>query len=263
MSSGLRDAHQLAWRIASVETASALPETAITRLLEGWEAERRRGIKDAVTFTKINGMLCNEPESWGFFIFRHLEYLYKCLPSSLQSTNARSVQEAKGLTRVHGGGFLAEYDGGGRLAQVFVKSGQHQVFRSDELLKHSASLLTLLVLGPGVGKKCLEAVKILDRLCLPATILSKAGLIALSDDLDNESIEEYANLIGVKPFSLTDSTTEDVIGDPSSYSPRPYLERLGHSTAFAILRPDFYIFALARDAQELEQCMIKLRTMLK
>jgi 2-polyprenyl-6-methoxyphenol hydroxylase-like FAD-dependent oxidoreductase len=263
MSSGLRDAYQLAWRIALVETASTLQETASTRLLEGWEAERRCGIKDAVNFTKINGMLCNEPESWGFFIFRHLESLYKCLPPSLQSANARSIREAKGITRVHGGGFLAEYDGGGKLAQVFVESAEHQAFRSDELLNHSNSLLTLLVLGPKVKQRCLEAVKILDRMSLSADILSKEGLIALTDDLDAKAIEDNAGLTGVKTFSLTSSPTEDVFGNLSSYSPRPYLERLGQSTAFAVLRPDFYIFALARDASELERCLMKLRTMLE
>jgi hypothetical protein len=63
MSSELRDAHQLVWRIALAENTPGMPKTAVTRLLAGWEADRRRGIEYAITFTKINGMLCTEPES--------------------------------------------------------------------------------------------------------------------------------------------------------------------------------------------------------
>lgn len=262
MSSGLRDAHQLAWRIALAESIPGMPKTAVTLLLESWEAERRQGIKDAVTFTKINGMLCNEPESWAFFIFRHFEYLYKCLPVSLQSTNPRTIKEAKGFINVQNGFSLPEYSGGGRLAQVFVQSGRKVVFRSDALLSQHDSLLTLLVIGPGQATKCSEAAKILERTKLSPSILSEEAIVALTDAPKTEHFGENDKYRPFKSYCLSDRTNQDVLGDRSSYSPKPYLERLGGSTTYAILRPDFYVFALLKDSSELEQCIVSLKKML-
>lgn len=263
MSSGLRDAHQLAWRISLVQAMPRLPESAVTRLLDRWEAERRRGIRDAITFTKINGMLCNEPESWGFFVYRHLEYMYKLLPSSLHSTHARTLQEAKGFRMVDDGFFLSQFSGGGKLAQVFVESNRRQAFRSDELLSHSNSLFTLLVIGPNAEARCLEAVSILDRVHLSPGVLSSKAIISLDQDVQIKPKNEDNKETWGERFRPTHRIKRDIIGDSSNYHPKPYFDRLGPTTVYAVLRPDFYIFALLKGTSELERCLTGLKRMLE
>ena len=262
MSSGLRDAHQLAWRIALVQNMPELPESAVTCLLDGWEAERRRGIRDAITFTKINGMLCNEPESWGFFVYRHLAYMYRLLPLSLQSTHARTVREAKGFKTVGNGFFLSQFSGGGKLAQVFVDSNRRQSFRSDELLSQCHSLFTLLVIGPNAEARCVEITSMLDRVHLPLIVLSGKAIISLDQVAQTKSKNDGGKQSCCESFRPTYHTTQDIVGDVSNYIPSAYLSRLGSATMYAVLRPDFYIFALLKDIFELEQCLAELKRML-
>ena len=246
-----------------MENTPKVPEAAVTRLLAGWEAERRQGIDDAITFTRINGMLCNEPESWGFFIFRHLEYLYKLLPASLQSSNHRTLKEAKGFKGAGSGFFLSGYNGGGKMAQVFVESGRGQVIRSDELLRSTGSLLTLVTIGPDAEARCGEASKTLERLCLPPGLLSQKAIVALAQDAEVGATAAGINGELLLKFRLRNGRQQDVIGDVSNYNVRPYIDRLGPSTRYAIVRPDFYIFALLNTGLELEGCLRELVAMIK
>lgn len=259
MSSGLRDAHQLAWRIAMAESIPNMAETTISCLLSQWEAERRRGIDDAVTFTKINGTLCNEPESWGFFVFRHLESIYKMLPFIPKAANGRTIKEAKGFIGAKDGFFLREFGGGGKLAQVFVESDDGKVFRSDELLRSPGSLLTILVSGPDSKSRSEEAVTLLQRLELPSTILSPECVVALDQHTTSQPSDEST----YRRFRTTTPKSLDVFEVPKDYDPEAYLDRMGPLTRYAILRPDNYIFALLKSMPELEQALITVKERLE
>ena len=262
MSSGLRDAHQLAWRITLAEKVPGIPDTAVTKLLDGWEAERKRGISDAVTFTKINGMLCNEPESWGFWVFRHLEYLYKMLPVSLQATNSRTLKEAKGYRGVKGGSFLSEFNGGGKLAQAFVQSCSQQAFRSDGLLGCSESLFTLLVVESDDTTRYSKALLSLEKSHLPAAILSSESMVCVARGGKMGSANTSDQKLEHRIFRTTDHV-QDIVGNVSNYSSAPYLDRLGPFTAYALVRPDFYVYALLQHAADLERCLIQLKAALE
>jgi hypothetical protein len=208
-------------------------------------------------------MHCNEPESWGFFVYRHLEYLCKLLPSSLQSTHARTTQEAKGFKAVGDGFFLSQFNGGGKLAQVFVDSNCRQTFRSDLLLYHSDSLFTLLVIGPNAERRCVEATSTLERVRLPQAVLSSKAIISLDEDAEIQSDSDKNKQSRDGSFHPTQRIKRDIVGDVSNYDPRSYLERLGPRTMYAVLRPDFYIFALLEDISELEWCLAELKRILE
>lgn len=47
------------------------------------------------------------------------------------------------------------------------------------------------------------------------------------------------------------------------YDQRSFIDRLGRSTTFAIVRPDFYVFACARDLGELVKNLALLKTRLE
>jgi hypothetical protein len=253
IASGIRDAHQLAWRIGLAETTT-LPSSAMEQLLDAWMTERRQGIKNAADFTKLNGTLCNEPESWGFYAFRHIEALLKLLPFSSLLPNPRSIKEARGYRGVKDGFFLPEFGGGGKLAQIFVESGGEQVMLSDRLLRHDREMLTLLILDAGQTE---EAINVVRKACLPPSVLSPNAIVVF----DASSMAGSTLHSTAKPVTAAHSNGAKL---PKGYNPAIFLDRLGRSkmTAYAIIRPDFYIFALLKDAAQLQRALMDLKALL-
>ena len=264
MTSGIRDAHQLAWRLALVQKSPGMSESAVDRLLAAWEAERRRGIDDAANFTKINGTLANEPKSWGFFFFRHLQSISERLPFLPAWSNLRTRKEASGFIGVNGGFFLPRLGGGGKLAQVLIKSKEQKAHRSDELLRHNNSMLTLLVIGRDVATKVKEANAVFQKTSgwLPPSVLSEESIVALSEDADEKPTKGTADAGRVRVFYTTKPGKDDFDNVPNGYQERAYLDRLGASAMYAILRPDFYVFAILKSTIELERALGKLQVML-
>jgi hypothetical protein len=163
-----------------------------------------------------------------------------------------------------GDGFsLSQFSGGGRLAQVFVESNRRQAFRSDELLSHSDSLLTLLVIGPNAEATCVEAASILDRVHLPPIVLSSKAIISVDQDVPIKSEYGCNEQSRYESFRPTHSIKRDIVGDVTNYNPKTYLQRFGSTTVYAVVRPDFYIFALLKDTSELERCLTGLKRMLE
>ncbi len=252
IASGIRDAHQLAWRIALAENLS-LNEPAIELQLDMWSAERRRGVKNAANFTKLNGTLCNEPESWRFYIFRNVESILKMTPLFSLLPNPLTMTEARGYQGVEDGFFLPEYSGGGKLAQVFMESSDGGgTFLSDNSLKHGDSLLTLIVLDRNYLR---EATYTLVSAGLPSGILEPAAAMVVSSGTHDAHLP-----VGSVEYRLATRPRGKVI---KGYDHSTYLSRLGKgSYAYAIVRPDFYIFALLRDGAELHQALLGLKGML-
>ena len=73
ISSGIRDAHQPAWRLAHFESLCH-------NSLSVWARERRKSIDVATFQTKLNGALCNKPESCTFYFFRNFLSFFERLP---------------------------------------------------------------------------------------------------------------------------------------------------------------------------------------
>ena len=268
IASGIRDAHQLAWRLALMIPSTVSSQNGPMmeeRLLTAWAAERRRGIDRAAIATKANGKMCNEPESWGFFFFRQSLPLLKKLPFVTLPPDPRAVAEAKGFKGTEGGFFLPEFGGAGKLAQVFVETAETAgggVRLSDEMLKHrDGAILTLLVVG---GDRVGEAKALLKDAELPPSILSEESIIVLNDENLSQQSQRHEDGTPVF-FRTTTPTTNSAAGlnVPPAYNEHSYLARLSKpKPLFAILRPDFYIFALLPSAEDLAQALQRLKEML-
>uniref|UniRef100_A0A0D2Y1M9 FAD-binding domain-containing protein n=1 Tax=Fusarium oxysporum (strain Fo5176) TaxID=660025 RepID=A0A0D2Y1M9_FUSOF len=102
--SGVRDAHQLAWRLALMLHPDSKPENH-DKLLKCWEAERRQSINDAARFSMINGRICNnEPSLWLRFCFRLLMSLHGT--PLFRYVDYMSYKEKKGFSDVENGFFV-------------------------------------------------------------------------------------------------------------------------------------------------------------
>ena len=282
IASGIWDAHQLAWRIALVQTATAqLPKPAVEQLLKMWAAERRRTIDDAARATKVNGELCNEAESWFFFFLRHIQSLHrglqKVIPSLVPTLPHPSVlREVRAFKGVPDGFFLLEFAGGGKLAQAFVEvDGRKGCCLSDELLRHRpSSIITVLVISEDLQdsfRQQTAATAVIHQAQLPQSVLSEEPIIVLhASSTASESIEALSAspTIATSPRVFRILPTEQVNGfnAPEGYSPGTYVDRLrlrnGKAAPFAIVRPDFYIFALLQNEEKLKQALRRLKEIL-
>lgn len=258
---GLRDAHQLAWRIS---LACRLPECGTSRrevLLESWASERYQGVKDAAALTSLHGELCNQGDSIFFWLLRKLSGFLKYIPFIPSSENPMITSEARGHKSVKGGFFLAEHGGGGRLAQIYVKSKSQPPMLSDELIRRTETILTLIVLVRGEYKeKLAEAQAAIREAKLDTSIISEHSIqLVLLDEVSsdgNDEVEAYY------PMS-TNRLAELGISAKPGYSISNYIDRLGVSTTFAIARPDFYIFSSSRNRTELAECLSQLQRQLE
>lgn len=255
IASGIRDAHQLSWRIALAER-TGLDERSVEKLLTAWMVERRQGIKNAADFTRLNGTLCNEPESWGFWLFRNVEAALKMTPIFRLLPHPRAVTEARGYCGLQDGWFLPGYNGGGKCAQIYVEHTKGGSALSDQMLHHEDSLLTLVILQPEHTQTALDTLRGAD---LPQGLLSQKSVIVLTTNEHEPVVTGQRSTIAIKPLSA--SRNRDV-AMPKGYRPETYSTRLSSSSnAFAVVRPDFYIFALVRDVSQLMGVFSKLKVM--
>lgn len=256
IASGIRDAHQLAWRVAVAENTH-LDAAAIKTLLAAWMSERRQGIKNAADFTRLNGTLCNEPDSWSFWLFRNVEAALKKTPVFRFLPHPRSVAEARGYRGLPDGWFLPEYHGGGKCSQIYVEEEAGGACLSDLILGRGDGFLNLIILQ---HEKTQLARDILRRADLPPGLLSPESVVTFATSGEHQA-EDIASRLRtfIKPVP---SNSVRGITMPNGYRPETYLTRLkAESTSFAIVRPDFYIFALLRDGSQLAAALSKLKTM--
>jgi len=120
IASGVRDAHQLAWRLALLEKLPQKPPHVIDRVLSAWARERTHSVHDAVALTKANGMLANTCGAW--FMASIMSMLRKastfCGPSWKLRFDPQLAAEYHGYQHVVGGFFLPAHGGGRRIPQL-------------------------------------------------------------------------------------------------------------------------------------------------
>ena len=242
---GIRDAHALAWRLALLYRLPDVSDALREKLLEAWSLERRQGVDDSARLTKQNGMLCNEAETWGFFIFRKAITLAADFGLLQKHSQWNTAVERTGYKKVFGGFFLEKQGGGGKLAQIFVRSGTHPPLLSDELLKRRGTVMTLLIVSEGCGKADETAVTVLlKEKKMPESVLSSKSLVSISGDMRNSSTG-YACC---SQRHLSDRKLRP------GYKESSYIASLPPGTKYSIIRPDFIVFAAARSLVELGQC---------
>lgn len=261
IASGLRDAHQLGWRLFLLtdrETGGPKPIAGVNALLDSWASERQYSVQDAAFFSMLMGRLCNDRLSVWVYLLLNLFMLLERRRLLPRAANPQAHQERKGFTRASGGFFMKGKNGGSRLAQIPLRGDtKSSVLLSDTILRESRSTFTLLVIqnvsdGEGPYKEAINAIQ---------------GAEVREDILSLQSIRVYyVDAASSGPLPQNGATrhtyspwTEESVGGENH---RIYLDRIGSSTKFVIIRPDFFLFAGAQDRLELGFCLAALKRQL-
>lgn len=256
IASGLRDAHQLAWRIALFQRLPEGSRTFRNGLLEAWARERHEGVKYAATFTSLNGRACNQGDSLLFWFMRKLIWLVNRIHFLPIIPDPIVAIETRGYKQVEDGFLSTKHGGGGRLAQIYVEQQNQPPMLSDELIKRADTVMSLLIIVRGSGadlgaELVAEAKEALRAVKMERSVLSEDSIRILSPDSGTDAQVFYP--------TPSRRLAELGITIKKGYSAHNYLARFGPTTRFVIVRPDFYIFSLANDVEELVECLEMLR----
>ncbi|KAB5515387.1 putative monooxygenase [Coniochaeta sp. 2T2.1] len=252
---GIRDAHGLAWRLALLEKTGPSQSLA-NRLLGIWALERRQGVDDSTMLTMMNGRICNEEDTFTSWILRSAAVLLKRIPV-LSGALSPSIQDDRpGYKPTKGGFYLAGLGGGGKLAQVYVATGDQGLLLSDKILVRHP-ILTLLIVGRGDANEETKVKNILRAADLPTAVLSEESVFFL--DPNPSTIEAPT-----QPQQYSIPRKQDLAGVRilPGYDEGAYMTRLGVSTKFAIIRPDTIIFSAVQTLPQLEECLVLLKRLL-
>jgi 2-polyprenyl-6-methoxyphenol hydroxylase-like FAD-dependent oxidoreductase len=264
IASGVRDAHQLAWRLALLLSGSRPLSTASEQcILHAWAVERRKSVDDAAMFSILNGRVCNGQPSYWLLAMLWLKTAMDQVSSLQKWLDIQRIQERRGFTPVVGGFFVKDSGGGARLAQIPVQSSFSHVSLSDSLLHRPSSIFTLMVIATDTDdlrKLYEDAQAAIKGASLDPPVLSDDSIIifdarsvraastvsrTMDDGWENEN-KVFTAVTGEK--SATNETQETI-----------FRSRLGRYTKFAILRPDFFVFAAAKDAVSLAKGLADLK----
>lgn len=264
IASGIRDAHQLAWRLSLLEKHPNFDERIAERLLNVWARERTRSVEDAAALTSINGLLCNQTSSLTAVLLRIRSWL-----SSVPWINSFICDplvdvEKAGYRPVSDGFFLKTHSGGTRLPQIYIDTLHDRRILSDNLLTSPASIFKLLMFEAGIPqrpykigdvKALLAAEQITETILSPASISIISCRPSRPDTLGHFS-EKHTEKASPTPASRL---SHRLIRP--GYSEEAMMQRLGARMRFVIVRPDMYVFATARNLEDLRVCLAGLKTM--
>ncbi|KAI1269611.1 FAD/NAD(P)-binding domain-containing protein [Xylariaceae sp. FL1019] len=257
IASGLRDAHQLAWRLLVLQRACNTSRDFRDTVLKAWARERTASVKYAANFTKLNGALCNEGDSWGFWILRNVDWAIRQLPLlGKNMPDPMAAPEIKGFKSCRRGSFSTQFNGGGRIPQVYVSSQLSGPVLSDTLLGVSHTAMNLLVLaGKHSESDKAEAKKALEQVKLPKSVLNENSIRLIcteSHDSRPGSTEVYF------PTPMEDLSHLDIYGRPK-YAPSNFFSRFTPLTKFVIVRSDLFIYGLTNHYPDLLVCLTELK----
>ncbi|KAJ0286645.1 hypothetical protein CBS470a_005756 [Colletotrichum nupharicola] len=264
IASGVRDAHQLAWRLALLLRTDADPETN-TAILESWAAERRHSVDDAARMSMVSGTVCNSQPTLWILALAKLHGFINSIPM-LRGYDLVAQQERRGFCSVAGGFFLKAYNGGARLAQIHVRSLLSQSPNlSDNLLRQRGTIFTVLLISNGdpteTNESYEKAKEAISGASLDPNVLSEESIVIYdpqgeeSDITSKLSKEEQGKW---EVFSPVPTSGIEAKLAPA-YNSASYLARLGSSAKLVVLRPDMFVFACARSKNELASCLLQLR----
>lgn len=259
IASGMRDAHQLSWRLALL--LNGCDPMIQKSILESWALERRRSVDDAAMMSKTSGFVCNnEPKLWMIVIAKFLGF-FEGKPC-LERHNMIGVKERSAFHNVRGGFFLEAYNGGARLAQIYVRSSQsHKTILSDTLLRLSGTIFSLIVICDGDvdqrSRSFIQAKAAIQAAELKPHALSEYSIV-LYDPSEVISTETGSSLEVYSPVPTSEIRETLAHG----YNSESYFSRIGRSTKFVIARPDLFTFACARSVDELATYLIGLKKLI-
>ncbi|KAI1340073.1 monooxygenase-like protein [Xylariaceae sp. FL0016] len=256
IASGLRDAHQLAWRLQLLLRVPKATRELEQDSLEAWSLERAQSVKDAAYFTSISGFLCNVGPTPLTRIWLTFEWLIRMIPWFSTLPGPLENIEERGFKTVKGGFYSTKFNGGKKMPQVYLSSGSSGPILSDTILHGSATAMTLLVLQrKGVVGDVAEARKVVRESGLDPSVLSENAIKVFSErpgvDTKQDSGVYY-------PRSADEVKKADIRVLPG-YNGMQYVQRFTASTKFVVVRADSYVYGLANNAAELAGCLEELK----
>lgn len=264
IASGIRDAHQLGWRIALLGKQPNVAPARVERVLKAWAAERTHSVADAAAFTRTNGMLCNERVPPLFYVMQSIEWVKQHLFGWKKPFDPQAVIERRGYQGVSGGFFLADRGGGSKLPQIFLDSIEERNLLSDNILTQGATPFHLIVLAQepnsvGISQKTLE--EMLSDCQVPDAVLSPASFAIVSTKACEPDGLGSATAPTLHKYTPTPVEQLSATQARSGYDMAAFETRLGDRTRYIIARSDFFVFALAKDVTELRACFSGLTSM--
>ncbi|KAM3515007.1 hypothetical protein MY11210_001366 [Beauveria gryllotalpidicola] len=267
IASGLRDGHQLAWRLALVlerfPPDQPMPSWA-QALLESWARERRSSV-DTTAYLSISlGRMSSAPPN----ILARLGFRIKdCLDRSPRLANGIDPLvnvERQGFTKVRDGFFVKRYRGGVRMAQIHVTDGRPgHVLLSDCLLGGS-SAMTLLVIcdAKESGQSMSQAKRAVKNARLPAGVLGEDSIVVYDPHAQQgaqHDAEEASKEQSPETFALYRPRIFDAMSPEyrrcGGYDAEAYVKRVGKKSRFVIIRSDFFVFACLKNEHDLVACL--------
>ena len=296
IASGFRDASALAWRLIVACRSLSSPGPTIsaptfeshhTRLLTGWYLERKQQLEKSLAATIENGAYVCKGSRLKSLVRDWYLWAIQLIPSWKHWLEMG--QRRDGMIRYaneDGVAFLPRYDGGFCFPQVYCVSlaeeqqqeGQNQTQRQQQVhftddvifASHKRTLFQLVVLCPS----------------LAAARAAHNSLASLDSDSSGElSIAETTYIIQDLHAGTVSSTSKDSLPSTSIFriasadefahsklcvgrpQPRFYdphrLWKESGGKPFLILRPDHFVFAACKDADELRVATRELVHLLK
>ena len=256
--SGMRDAHQLAWRLAAILHRQSNGSSFSKQILDSWALERRQSVEDAAYISKLSGMLVNnKPAAWLRILLSALEFVENHNIPLLPSMDPAIRIEQRGFTTVQDGFFCKNQRGGARLAQIHMESSRTgKLLLSDTLLQPPRSLFTLFAIckDGDVTKARNEAEAVISSASLSKDLVSTDSIVVLSDK--SQGIKNTDNIETFHPASSSRLEEQSIMAEDSE----GYFNRLGSTTRFALVRADLFVFSCSRDKKELEAALSSLKS---
>lgn len=273
IASGLRDAHQLAWRLTLLLKGDLDDIEREERILNAWALERRDCVDNAAKMSRLSGDLVNHQPSFLVFALTTIHTLFRSTP--YLSGDMVAARERCGFSKVCGGFFLKTHNGGVRMPQIYVDSsaGTRHPVLSDCLLQPTTSIFTVLVIGKGqdLSQKYQDAKAAVSASGLLPAIVSEESVVAY-DIRENPSVPILPDEDGISdssrhhvPVVFSPASRANIQGHLApGYNKSCYVDRFGYDwfgspNSFVIVRPDLFIFACAKTAAELTNCLAMLK----
>jgi len=216
-------------------------------------------VRLAAGITKLNGQLCNEGDSWKFWLWRNVDWAIRQIPFLPDLPRPLSEREARGFKSVEGGFFASAFNGGGRFPQVYLSSSSssHQAgpTLSDSVLSSGDSAMTMMILASDDPENdVIEARMSLEQAEIHEKVLSHYSIRVIS----RQCTTATSDLEVYYPTPLEELSRANISIRPL-YAPSNLFSRFDPKTKFVILRADFFIYGLAKNRSELVDCLVHLR----
>lgn len=260
IASGIRDAQALAWRLALL---SHINVTASVRdkFLTGWANERRQMVDHAARLTRVNGIITNLRSVVVAFVFRCIARMLWSMPGLPKTITRKVMGDTFRYDACCGGFTSSTQNGGWKLPQVWLQKRDSKPELSDAVLIRDMSWLGLMVVT-SIDRQMKEAdtARPTREMALEAGIFSQQNITYVCLDNYAERLGESDTIVKLWHPCTSDDLKAQAIKPVKGYNPNALLERIGRGTKYLIIRPDTYVYAIAKNDQELQERIEEIRS---